>query len=155
LKELSDKGFIRASSSPWGAPVLFVKKKDGSFRICIDYQELNKLTEEGAIEVTYETLGDLVQRFHDHTIEIPVHRVQAISTPYGRRGEKEEVNGNGGNGNREDGIWGNGNRGNRNRGNKMEGIKTEEMEMIMEMEEEMAITLEDLCLLESAHINTF
>ncbi|GKF79657.1 hypothetical protein Tco_0235225, partial [Tanacetum coccineum] len=38
LQELSDKGFIRSSSSPWGAPVLFVKKKDGSFRMCIDYQ---------------------------------------------------------------------------------------------------------------------
>ncbi|GJU82518.1 putative reverse transcriptase domain-containing protein, partial [Tanacetum coccineum] len=44
LKELSEKGFIRPSSSPWGAPVLFVKKKDGSFRMCIDYQELNKQT---------------------------------------------------------------------------------------------------------------
>ncbi|GKB26196.1 putative reverse transcriptase domain-containing protein [Tanacetum coccineum] len=42
--ELSDKGFIRPSSSPWGAPVLFVKKEDGSFRMCINYQELNKLT---------------------------------------------------------------------------------------------------------------
>ncbi|GJR62774.1 putative reverse transcriptase domain-containing protein [Tanacetum coccineum] len=44
LKELQDKGFIRPSSSPWGAPVLFVKKKDGSFRMCNDYRELNKLT---------------------------------------------------------------------------------------------------------------
>ncbi|GKF41403.1 putative reverse transcriptase domain-containing protein, partial [Tanacetum coccineum] len=44
LKELFDKGFIRPSSSPWGAPVLFVKKKDGLFRMCIDYRELNKLT---------------------------------------------------------------------------------------------------------------
>ncbi|GJY31343.1 putative reverse transcriptase domain-containing protein [Tanacetum coccineum] len=42
LKELQDKGFIRPSSSPWGSPVLFVKKKDGSFRMCIDYRELNK-----------------------------------------------------------------------------------------------------------------
>nr|GEZ54767.1 hypothetical protein [Tanacetum cinerariifolium] len=44
LKELSEKGFICLSSSPWGAPVLFVKKKDGSFCMCVDYRELNKLT---------------------------------------------------------------------------------------------------------------
>ncbi|GJZ31214.1 reverse transcriptase domain-containing protein [Tanacetum coccineum] len=44
LQELQDKGFIRPGHSPWGAPVLFVKKMDGSFRMCIDYRELNKIT---------------------------------------------------------------------------------------------------------------
>ncbi|GJZ57247.1 putative reverse transcriptase domain-containing protein, partial [Tanacetum coccineum] len=44
LQEILEKGFIRPSSSPWGAPVLFLKKKDESFRMCIDYRELNKLT---------------------------------------------------------------------------------------------------------------
>ena len=44
LQELLDKGFIRPSVSPWGAPVLFFKKKDGSIRLCVDYQELNKVT---------------------------------------------------------------------------------------------------------------
>ncbi|GKC98052.1 putative reverse transcriptase domain-containing protein [Tanacetum coccineum] len=43
-RALADRGFIRPSTSPWGAPVLFVKKKDGSFRMCINYRELNKLT---------------------------------------------------------------------------------------------------------------
>ena len=44
VRELVDKGFIRPSTSPWGAPVLFVRKKDGSLRLCIDYRKLNRLT---------------------------------------------------------------------------------------------------------------
>ena len=44
IQELQDKGFIQPSVSPWGAPVLFVKKKDGSMRLCIDYRELNSVT---------------------------------------------------------------------------------------------------------------
>ena len=44
LDELLQQGFIRRSHSPWGEPVLFVTKKDGSQRLCIDYRELNKVT---------------------------------------------------------------------------------------------------------------
>jgi hypothetical protein len=44
LQELMDKGFIRRSASPWGSPVLFVKKKDGSMRMCVDYRSLNVVT---------------------------------------------------------------------------------------------------------------
>jgi hypothetical protein len=44
LQELHDKGFIRPSSSPWGCPALFVKKKDQTLRMCVDYRPLNKVT---------------------------------------------------------------------------------------------------------------
>nr|GFC60516.1 putative reverse transcriptase domain-containing protein [Tanacetum cinerariifolium] len=44
LQELLERGFIHPSVSPWGAPVIFVKKKDGSMRLCIDYRKLNKIT---------------------------------------------------------------------------------------------------------------
>ena len=44
LEELLKKGYIRPSVSPWGAPVLFVKKKDGTMRLCIDFRQLNKAT---------------------------------------------------------------------------------------------------------------
>ena len=44
LDDLTKKGFIRLSVSPWGAPVLFVKKKDGSARMCVDYRQLDRVT---------------------------------------------------------------------------------------------------------------
>ena len=44
LQELLEKGFVRSSVSPWGAPVLFVKKKDGTLRLCVDYRQLKKMT---------------------------------------------------------------------------------------------------------------
>jgi hypothetical protein len=47
LQELLDKGYIRPSSSPWGCPALFVKKKDGSLRLCVDYRLLNAVTIKG------------------------------------------------------------------------------------------------------------
>nr|GEW85119.1 putative reverse transcriptase domain-containing protein [Tanacetum cinerariifolium] len=63
LQELSDKGFIRPSFSPWGAPVLLVKKKDGSFRMCIDYRELNKLTVKNRYRLLrIDDLFDQIQR---------------------------------------------------------------------------------------------
>ncbi|GJX82492.1 putative reverse transcriptase domain-containing protein [Tanacetum coccineum] len=61
LKELQDKGFIRPSSSPWGAPVLFVKKKDGSFRMCIDYRELKTLTVKNRYPLPRIDLFDQLQ----------------------------------------------------------------------------------------------
>ena len=44
LQELLDNGFIRSSTSPWGAPILFAKKKDKTLRLCIDYRQLNRVT---------------------------------------------------------------------------------------------------------------
>ena len=44
LQELQNRGFIRLSSSPWGEPILFMKQKDESYRMCINYRGLNKMT---------------------------------------------------------------------------------------------------------------
>nr|GEZ83024.1 putative reverse transcriptase domain-containing protein [Tanacetum cinerariifolium] len=66
LQELSDKGFIRPSSSPWGAPVLFVIKKDGSTRMCIDCRELNKLTVKNRYQLS--RIDDLFDQLQGSSI---------------------------------------------------------------------------------------
>ncbi|GJW63339.1 putative reverse transcriptase domain-containing protein [Tanacetum coccineum] len=98
LKELSEKGFIRPSSSPWGAPVLFVKKKDRSFHMCIDYRELNKLTVKNRyplprIDDLFDQLQgssvyskiDLRSGYHQLRIreeDIPITAFQTVCKPY-------------------------------------------------------------------------
>ncbi|GJW23670.1 putative reverse transcriptase domain-containing protein [Tanacetum coccineum] len=68
LKELSEKGFIRPSSSPWGAPVLFVMKNDGSIRMCINYRELNKMTVKNRYPLPrIDNLFDQLQRSSVYT----------------------------------------------------------------------------------------
>ncbi|GKE14729.1 putative reverse transcriptase domain-containing protein [Tanacetum coccineum] len=96
LRELLEKGFIRPSSSPWGAPVLFVKKKDGSFRMCIDYRELNKLTVKNRypllrIDNLFDQLQgssvyskiDLRSRYHQLRIKEEDIPITAFRTRYG------------------------------------------------------------------------
>ncbi|GJS51721.1 putative reverse transcriptase domain-containing protein [Tanacetum coccineum] len=87
LQELSDKGFIRPSSLPWGAPVLFVKKKDGSFRMCIDYRELrDKKEHEEHLKAILELLKKekLYAKFSKCEFWIP--KVQFISHVIDSRG---------------------------------------------------------------------
>nr|GEV64946.1 hypothetical protein [Tanacetum cinerariifolium] len=79
LKELQDNGFIRPSSSPWGAPVLFVKKNDGSFRMCIDYRELNKLTVKNSDLLP--RIDDLFDQLQDPSKIEGVKNWKALRTP--------------------------------------------------------------------------
>nr|GEW15832.1 putative reverse transcriptase domain, ribonuclease H-like domain, aspartic peptidase domain protein [Tanacetum cinerariifolium] len=77
LKELSEKGFIRPSSSPWGALVLFIKKKDESFRMCIDYRELNKLTVKNRYPLF--RINDLFDQLQDSNgVHVDPAKVEAI-----------------------------------------------------------------------------
>ena len=66
LQELTDKGFVRPSYSPWGAPVLFVKKKDGTLRLCIDYRQLNKVTVKNKYPLP--RIDDLFDQLKDATV---------------------------------------------------------------------------------------
>ncbi|GKA44382.1 hypothetical protein Tco_0737106 [Tanacetum coccineum] len=79
LQELSDKGFIRPSSSPWRAPVLFVKKKDGSFRMCIDYYELNKLTVKNQFPLL--RIDDLFDQLQGSSVYSKIDLRSGCNTP--------------------------------------------------------------------------
>ena len=96
LQELLEKWFIRPSVSPWGAPVLFVKKKDGTLRLCINYRQLNKLTVKNKyllprIDDLFDQLKgssifskiDLQSEYHQLRIkDVDVHNT-AFRTRYG------------------------------------------------------------------------
>jgi hypothetical protein len=95
LKELLDKGYIHLSSSPWGCPALFVKKKDQSFRLCVDYQPLNAITIENKyllprIDILFDQLAsakvfskvDLCSGYHQIKIRPEDVPKTAFSTRY-------------------------------------------------------------------------
>jgi hypothetical protein len=96
LQELLDRGFIRPSVSPWGAPVLFVKKKDGTMRLCVDYRELNRVTIKNKyplprIDDLFDQLKeakvfskiDLRSGYHQLKVKEEDVQMTAIQTRYG------------------------------------------------------------------------
>jgi hypothetical protein len=66
LKELLDLGLILPSVSPWGAPIIFIRKKDGSWRLCIDYHQLNKATIKN--EYPLSRIDDLFNQMKGATV---------------------------------------------------------------------------------------
>ncbi|KAG8496993.1 hypothetical protein CXB51_008184 [Gossypium anomalum] len=86
LPELTDKGFVQSSFSPWGAPVLFVKKKDGSMRLCIDYPQLNKVTVKNKYPLP--RINDLFDQLRGATI---FSKIDLRSGYYQLRVKKSDV----------------------------------------------------------------
>nr|GEW89811.1 putative reverse transcriptase domain-containing protein [Tanacetum cinerariifolium] len=91
LQELTDKGSIRPSSLPWGALILFVKKKDGSFRMCIDYHELNKLTVKNRYPLP--RIDDLFDQLQGSSIYSKIdmsssyHQLRSVMFEWGEKAE--------------------------------------------------------------------
>jgi hypothetical protein len=96
LKELLDKGYIRPSASPWGAPIIFVLKKDGTQRMCVDYRSLNEVTIKNKyplprIDDLFDQLKgacvfskiDLRSRYHQLKIRASDIPKTSFSTRYG------------------------------------------------------------------------
>jgi hypothetical protein len=96
VQELLAKGWIRPSSSPWGSPVLFVPKKDGSRRMCIDYRALNKVTVKNSwplpriddlldklVKAQVFTTLDLAQGYHQFAVDPSDVPKTAFKTPFG------------------------------------------------------------------------
>ncbi|KAD2805347.1 hypothetical protein E3N88_38724 [Mikania micrantha] len=81
IQELMDKGFIRPSFSPWGAPVLFVKKKDGTLRMCIDYRELNKVTIKNRYPLP--RIDDLFDQLQGATFRTRYGHYEFMVMPFG------------------------------------------------------------------------
>ena len=80
VKELREKGFIRSGVSPYGAPIIFVRKKEGLLRMCIDYRGLNKITRKNSYPLP--RIGDMFDRIHGTTVFLKIdlrsgyHKVQ-------------------------------------------------------------------------------
>ena len=70
LKELIDKNYIKPSVSPWGALVIFVKKKDGILRLCIDYRQLNKMTIKNRYPLP--RIDDMFNQLHGVTVFLKI-----------------------------------------------------------------------------------
>jgi hypothetical protein len=96
LKEMMDKGYIQPNMSPWGAPVLFMKKKDGTLQLCIDYRKLNKVTIKNKyplpqINDLFDQLGgasifskmDLRYGYHQVRIKVEDIHKTSFRTRYG------------------------------------------------------------------------